>query len=251
LKSHAVKERVFLALDNVSDESKEQAKSYLEANFGDGSVVLVTARSLDQLQCLGIHKDHCFAMPELGFEEAKSLFLSYTRLKENEVDQELLVKCVQRCYFCKGQSSSSSLFHGYHYHPLALRVLGSEVGDFIRPDMTKQGAMLTRIDTFNLSRQKEHGVFSILRSSFDSLKEEDQLLFLLIALVLPNKSYEPIDLVSMAEWLGMVHGKEANGIEWMVSFVHTFYCLRLFVHEYVTMKFLIVECAHHGDSERC
>jgi hypothetical protein len=66
LKSHAVKERVFLALDNVSDESKEQAKSYLEANFGGGSVVLVTARSLDQLQCLGIHKDHCFANARIG-----------------------------------------------------------------------------------------------------------------------------------------------------------------------------------------
>jgi hypothetical protein len=249
LKSHAVKERVFLALDNVSDESKEQAKSYLEANFGGGSVVLVTARSLDQLQCLGIHKDHCFAMLELELEEAKSLFLSYTRLKKNEVDQELLEKCVERCYFFNGLSSTSSS-GGYHYHPLALRVLGSEVGDFIRLDMTRQAAMLTRIVTFNLSRKKEHGVFSILRSSFDSLLEEDQLLFLLIALVLPLLLISEFS-VSAMEWLGMVHGKEANDIEWMVSFAHTFYCLRLFVHEYVTMKFVIVECARHGDSERC
>jgi hypothetical protein len=69
---------VFLALDNVSDETKEQAKSYLEANFGDGSVVLVTTCSMDQLQYLGVHNDNCFAMLELELEEAKSLFLYYT-----------------------------------------------------------------------------------------------------------------------------------------------------------------------------
>jgi hypothetical protein len=250
LKSHAVKERVFLALDNVSDESKEQAKSYLEANFGGGSRVLVTARSLDQLQCLGIHKDHCFAMLELELEEAKSLFLSYTRLKENEVDEELLKKCLERCYFSNGLSATSSS-GGYHYHPLALRVLGSEVGDFIRLDKTRQATMRTRIDTFNLSRQKEHPVFSILRISFDSLKEEDQLLFLLIALVLPNKPYGSFHPVLAMEWLGMVHGKEANDIEWMVGFVHAFYCLWLFVHVYITMNLVIIECARHGDSKRC
>jgi hypothetical protein len=225
LKSHVVKKRVFLALDNVSDESKEQAKSYLEANFGDGSVVLVTARSMDQLQCLGVHKDNCFAMVELKLEEAKSLFLSYTRLKKNEFDQELLEKCVKRCYFSKGQSSSS---YGKHYHPLALKVLGCEVGDLAREcGMIGEAALLKRINTFNLSRQKEHPVFSILRSSFDSLLEEDQLLFLHMALFLPNYpfGFGFSSFCSWMEWLSMVHGEKDNDIELRVSVVHAFQCL--------------------------
>jgi hypothetical protein len=222
LKSHIVKERVFLALDNVLNESKEQAKKYLKAktNFGAGSIILVTSRSIDQLLHLDVHKDNCFAMLDLELEEARSLFLGYANLKEDEIDKNLLEKCIKRCYFFKGQSSASSspLSGGYHYHPLALEVLGSEVGNFIRHDRTRQGAMLSRIDTFNLSRQKEHPVFSILRSSFDSLKELDQLLFLHITLFIPIR-YE--SMLAM-EWLGMVHGKEANDIEWMVSFAYTF-----------------------------
>ena len=170
-----------------------------------------------------MHKNNCFAMPDLELEEARSLFLGYANLKEDEIDKNLLEKCIKRCYFFKGQSSASSstssspLSSGYHYHPLALEVLGSEVGNFIRPDRTRQATMLSRIDTFNLSRQKEHPVFSILRSSFDSLKELDQLLFLHIALFIPIR-YE--SMLAM-EWLGMVHEKEANDIEWMVSFAYT------------------------------
>ena len=74
-----------------------------------------------------------------------------------------------------------------HYHPLALRVLGCEVGDLARQsNMIGQVALIKRINTFNLSRRKEHPVFSILRSSFDSLLEEDQLLFLDVAFCLPD-----------------------------------------------------------------
>ena len=58
--------------------------------------MLVRARSVDQLQYLGVHKDNYFAMLELELEEAKSLFLNHTRLRKNEVDQELLEKCVKR-----------------------------------------------------------------------------------------------------------------------------------------------------------
>jgi hypothetical protein len=178
-----------------------------------------------QLQYLGVHKDNCFAILELELEEAKSLFLSYTRLEKNEVDQELLEKCMERCYFSRGQSSSSN---DMHYHPLALRVLGCEVGDLAREcGMRRQVALLSRIKTFNLSRQREHPVFSILRSSFDSLLEEDQLLFLQVALFLPDY---PIRkriwrYCSPMEWLSMVHGEKDYDIELRVSVVHDFLCL--------------------------
>jgi hypothetical protein len=90
-------------------------------------------------------------------------------------------------------------------------VLGCEVGDLARKcDMTGQVALLKRISTFNLSRQKEHPVFSVLRSSFDSLLEEDQLL-LHVALFLPDYPIQmrmPV-FCSPLDWLSMVHGKTA------------------------------------------
>ena len=221
LKSHIVKRRVFLALDNVSDDSREQAKSYFEAIIGDGSMVLVTACAVDQLQYLGVHKDNCFAMLELEVEEAKSLFIGYTQLKKNEIDQKLLEECMERCYFSKGQSSS---FDGMHYHSLALKVLGCEVGDLARQsNMIGQVALIKMINTFNLSWRKEHPVFSILRSSFDSLLEEDQLLFLDVVFCLPDNRM--VFLCSWMEWLSMVHGENDNDIALRVSVVHAFHYL--------------------------
>ena len=211
-----MKDRVFLAVDNMSDESKEEAKSYVGANLGDGSVVLVTARSVELLLCLGVRKDDCFAMVELELEEAKSLFLNCAGLKMSEVGEDLVERCVRRCLFSKGQSLDD-----WHYHPLALKVLAIEVGDLIRCGMENQSAMLSRIRTFNLSRRKEHPVFSILRSSFDCMLEEDQLLFLDLALrISPSLNIQ--FRFTRLEWLGMVHGKDGDEMECMVSAVHGF-----------------------------
>ena len=80
------------------------------------------------------------------------------------------------------------------------------MGDLIRLELDP-ATMLSRISSFNLSRRfKEHPVFSILRSSFDSMLEKDQLLFLDVAL-----RFLPSDFkCSSSEWLGMVHGKDRH-----------------------------------------
>lgn len=67
----------FLALDNVKDNLKsiEAAQRFLKACYGSGSVVFVTARSLDVLKKLNLDESQCLEIPELEEGEARSLFL--------------------------------------------------------------------------------------------------------------------------------------------------------------------------------
>ena len=85
----------------------------------------------------------------------------------------VLRQCVKRCYFSKGDGKS------FHWHPLALKVLGSEMSG---EDPSEWESKLKEVDVFNQRREVENGVFSILRWSFDMLREEDKLLFMDVAL---------------------------------------------------------------------
>jgi hypothetical protein len=66
---------VFLAIDNVSSATAKHALTLLRAKCGPGSVVLVTARSINELKSLRINESECMEMPELEIDEAKALFL--------------------------------------------------------------------------------------------------------------------------------------------------------------------------------
>ena len=117
---------VFLAIDNISDtvESIDQAKTYLKAGYNQGSRVIVAARSLRQLTGLGISESECLEMPELELDEDRSLFLDqFEQIPENIDDdkEELLMRCVKRCCFRKGNSVN------YQFIPLALRALGVQL----------------------------------------------------------------------------------------------------------------------------
>jgi hypothetical protein len=122
--------RVLLAIDNVyeSHQIVNQAKDILRSGFEEGSLVIVTARSLEELQNLGIHKSECMEMPELLEDEAMSLFLYHAApgLHLRNVDfaiEKLIRQFVQQCRFGKGKGLS------HHYHPLALKVLGGQFGN--------------------------------------------------------------------------------------------------------------------------
>ena len=71
------RQRTFLALDNVWDDSQSlvHVRSILKAPFHKGSLVIVTARSKDTLKLLGIHGDACIEMPELREGDVMNLFL--------------------------------------------------------------------------------------------------------------------------------------------------------------------------------
>lgn len=188
-----------------TDASIMQAKSYLSARLPPGSIVMVTARAKDSLIRVRpyLHEKNCMSMPELMIEEAKALFIKSSNFERRSDNDELLIElCVERCRFSKDDTHKS-----HHYHPLALNVLGRQLG-FIDP--TEWEEQLDKIDEdiFNHSKEINHPIFSILRKSFDALSPEDQLLFVDVALFLPETFsfawYGTTDV--HFHWLGMVHG---------------------------------------------
>jgi hypothetical protein len=219
------KQAVFLAIDNMSDNIKsiEQAKIFLSAGFDNGSIVIVTARSLEVLKLchLGIDGSNCLEMPELQKDEAKSLFMENANFDcetRMDVDDEIIDSCLKRCYFKKGDGKS------YHYHPLALKVLGVQLG-CSKYDRNKWATKLKELDLFNLHREEEHPIFSILRKSFDILSSMDRMLFMDVALFLPGERFLNLNMTSF-EWLSMVHGTNVRDIMERVRlfFVHYFQC---------------------------
>jgi hypothetical protein len=186
----------------------DEAKSYLSASLPIGSIVLLTSRTKETLLYMRAHVEegNCLEMPELDVEEAKSLFCKSSDLElTSEVDGELILRCVERCRFEKDDGSGSS-----HYHP-----------------SREWRAQLDKIDEdiFNLSKEIDHPIFSILRRSFDAVSEEDQLLFMDVALFTPRRSYlvwkyqflSSGHTLNGFEWLGMVHRRSAGDIVLGVS----------------------------------
>ncbi|KAG0577398.1 hypothetical protein KC19_5G153200 [Ceratodon purpureus] len=210
-----VKQPIFLAIDNVDEDSAEQAKTYLRAkySFGNGSVVVVTSRSLSQLLALNIHEDDCLGMPELELREARDLFRNHAKSigigdVEYELDERIVARCVQMCRFNKGDGES------FHYHPLALTVLGNEVREQMACnnfDPTLWYSRFSRIEESYKVLETKKQIFSILRISYDTLKPNDKMLFMDVALFMRNsgswdsKSFDSVG-PNLYEWLEMVHG---------------------------------------------
>ncbi|KAG0588953.1 hypothetical protein KC19_2G280800 [Ceratodon purpureus] len=217
LREGIIKDPIFLTLDNMSDNdaSIAEVQSYLSARLPARSIVIVTAHSKDWLLRVRPYIDvnKCMRMPELMLEEAKSLFVnsSHAHLKDG-MDEKLILRCVKRCYFKKQNRSRRC-----HYHPLALDVLGRQLSRLT--DLNEWVMLLDRIDEdiFNQSRENNHPIFSILRKSFDALSPGDQLLFMDVALYLPNE--DPYALLSaqlfggaynVFDWLLVVHNFQRN-----------------------------------------
>ena len=208
-----------MALDNVShtQASMGEAKSYLSTSLPSGSIVLLTSRTMETLLCLRPYVDecNCLEMPELDLEEARSLFCKSSNVElTSEVKEGLIMRCVERCHFKKDDGSGSS-----HYHPLTLDVLGKQLGCI---HLMEWRAQLNKIDEdiFNLSKEVDHPIFSILRRSFDAVSEEDKLLFMDVALFTPNHfglrskyGFRGSHYMhNVFEWLGMVHRRSVDDV---------------------------------------
>ncbi|KAG0606394.1 hypothetical protein M758_9G137800 [Ceratodon purpureus] len=214
-------QQVFLALDNVWQQSVEEAKIYLRAGFHHGSIVMVTARSIDILSRLNIDKGGCLEMPELNEEDAKWLFLHHAAPELqfiNEDEEQKIQYCVKHCQFHKGANM------GQHFHPLALKVLGAQLGSLGR-DPSIWVENLSKDDKFNQFREREHPLFSILRRGYDSLCKDDQILFMDGVLFNPSQRHLYMDdyfvtagldhmyRLDLFEWLSLVHKSEVRIIK--------------------------------------
>ena len=181
------KQKTFLAIDNVWDESQsiDGAKVFLQSHFHDESVVMVTSRSLKTLVSLGIKEANCFEIPVLGDEDAKRLFLQHAAYGKEYVsheDVEAIEECVSICYFKNGSK------RGGHYLPLALKALGVQLG-YVGNEISDWLKTLPKVRDFNYFDEEDNPVFSILRSSFDRLRLDDQSLFMDVVIFTPVTEY--------------------------------------------------------------
>ena len=206
-KEEIEKQAIFLAIDNVTDsiEVIKQAQ-LLSTRLHKKNIVIVTSRALEVLKGrqLGMNENSLLEMPELEKEEAKALFIG-NALPEyigmSDVD-EIVNRCLEQCYFGKGDGKN------YHYHPLALEVLGKQFGG-MEYNREKWARELEKVDVFNRKRDKEHPLFGILRKSFESLWDVDKMLFMDVALFLPKLGR---GFVSPYKWLSMIYEGTEQGI---------------------------------------
>ncbi|KAG0603715.1 hypothetical protein M758_10G115900 [Ceratodon purpureus] len=216
LRRCVVKQPVFLAIDNLLDkpEAKKQAKTLLGTQWTEGSVVIVATRALGELTNLNqyIRSEDCVEMPELTEVEARCLFLNHVTCGQGAtiamLDKRLVGRCVLRCHFGKGEGL------GCHYIPLALEVLGEQLG-CNGYDAELWEMQLKNIDVFREKLTKdEHPIFSILRTSYDSLSEDVQMLFMDTALFLPSHPFYPFEIYewNLFDWLSTVHGTSVSQV---------------------------------------
>ena len=176
LKEHVPKHRLFLVVDNVWDQQDliKEARSFLSLPFKEGSVVLVTARSMEILNLLKniIPRENCFSTPFLDTDAATNLFLNavgdktFSKLDLNK--QTLTKTFVRSCCFSLPDS-----YYGQEYHPLALRVLGRYVGQYPGPWEN------IKVDFISMGENEEiDPLFSMLEIAWEPLATKCRSLFL-------------------------------------------------------------------------
>ncbi|KAG0556582.1 hypothetical protein KC19_11G064700 [Ceratodon purpureus] len=220
LKERVHKHKVLLAIDNVWDSSvsRDAALTFLQAGFHCDSMVLVTARTRDILVRLGIEENHCIEMPELDEDEATKLFLHHALpycLQLEGPQREVVVQCVERCRFDKGGAMGKS---GFQYLPLAIKVLAGQLGGSSKDPLDWREGMWKL--NFNLSQERVHPVFSVLRTGYDSLSVSQQLLFMDVALFGPGPNsriprlcrywQEDIIFGNVFCWLSLLHKRSLS-----------------------------------------
>ena len=216
LKQHVPKHRLFLVVDNVWDQqkSRQEARSFLSFPFKKGSVVLVTARSIEILNLFKniIPWKDCFSTPFLDTHAATNLFLNsagYKSLLQLEPkEKDLTTTFVESCCFSMRDSMG-----GRQYHPLALRVLGGYVGQYMGPWEN------IKIDFKSFGEnEKIDPLFSVLEIGWEGLSTECQTLFLDIV---QFQSYVPYDVEARVKWYCPIFAvEEAEVREWVSPYLH-------------------------------
>ena len=208
------KQAIFLAIDNVTDSIVAVKQAQLPSTrLHKKSIVVVTGRALEVLKGrqVGMNENSLLEMPELEKEEAKALFMENALpeyIGRSNVD-EIVNRCLEWCYLEKGDGKN------YHYHPLALEVLGKQFGS-MEYNREKWARELEKVDVFNCRREKEHLLFGILKKSFESLLDEDKMLFMDVALFLPKLGR---GFVSPYKWLSMIYEGTKQRIMELVRFI--------------------------------
>lgn len=173
LRERICRERVFLALDNVSDDASiNTAKSFLSLEFHPNSMVLVTSRAYDVLcSSLGIPVGNCTHCPSITKDEALQILLEQVNLPLELLDTEQ----VQVLH----HAVELSFFEGT-YHPLALQLFSAQLG----ADQSKWREI--KLD-LQWTSDLEHPLFSKIETNYMRLPDQHTKdMFMDIALFTPE-----------------------------------------------------------------
>ncbi|KAG0554175.1 hypothetical protein KC19_12G069600 [Ceratodon purpureus] len=237
LRVHVHREPVFLALDNVTgDESSiREAREYLEVGFHPMSRILITSRSVVNVQDLLPDSDFCMAMPTLRVKEAGEIFLkkaapmkSISGLTDEE--RRIVGLCIQQCLFeLEGDEVSCELdveekklisksdlweLRTRSYHPVAL----SALGDFFRryssntPMLRWKDQLQSSKDLFKDVWSCPNGIGRMIGLQFSSLHPSEQLLFLDVALY-SMQFFTNVDRSRWIDWVSELHDVTAAVVE--------------------------------------
>ena len=210
---------MFLAIDNVWDDTGaiEEAHGYLTNELHPESKVLVTARCKQTLTNLGILEERCFEMPDLKEEDAMDLFLHYACPSLSPIERQdpehvkVFRKCISYAWHSKRGDTEKSRAH--HFHPLALKVLGL----FMKTLTPFPSKWIEKLNNAKILGSKVKDVYSVLRTSFDMLPEDDhRAMFLDVAIYAPER-FSTWDLAptvdEACEWLSIVYGQEVEVVK--------------------------------------
>ena len=147
--------------------------------------------------------------PSLLEHEAKALFIHHAECATSGLsksEEEALEKLMKHCCFTVNGAIEE-------YHPLALRALGTRAGTVDTKEWLDVAANLKYDVTGNV-----HPVFSILRSSYDTLSSECQRMFLDLALSWSDTTPAPFYHTIFQRWVCTYQTKKRFHFNAIVSF---------------------------------
>ncbi|KAG0586861.1 hypothetical protein KC19_2G122900 [Ceratodon purpureus] len=174
-----IQQPVFLVVDNVTENSLEEAKWYANAEWPSNSYVLVTSRSREILEIVLGGKQYCKEFPQLTEKEAEKLFLSkalstdISREHTND-ERQILQTCLSRCCIDKQYIPRSLMKFAFFLHT--------------KGDILSWKNHIADAD-------------SILRLEYDNLDDVSKLIFLDLAIFAHEMSFTHMDFHDELDWV--------------------------------------------------
>ncbi|XP_059067798.1 uncharacterized protein LOC131855891 [Cryptomeria japonica] len=201
-------QRVLLVLDNIqTEESIDILKYFLQADLGEKSWILLSARSVDVLKNFN-DLQSCMSVPGLEEKEAIAILLERTSLAESSLEAEnrgFALQCANRCLF--KEISFNSVRGADTFHPLALKTFGRYLFSKYGSDLSK---WVPELDV--LVAGKGVGLddmFTVLDKVFEDMDPRYQTIFMLLSVYIPPN----MSPLKVAEWLAVNCKEEIDFIE--------------------------------------